>query len=247
MKTSLLRTAALLGPLLGCLLGPLLGALLLPACSPADTEDPDPETSGSGPAEQVTWPEGTVLAFGGIPIDAERIDRHLDLIHVIEPHLVKNDHRRKALTNIVLPVVAGESLFPEERQASFVRAQAMAAAARETGDVPADAPEPTYLTGTWRDVGMTVWDVARTVEPGSFSGVIETPGAWTFVHVLATGVEPGEEFGPLTPVTVQRYDVPYIEREATRDLVQSALDQLPLEIIDPDWESIVPAAYLYQR
>ena len=159
-------------------------------------------------------------------MSAEEIDQHLELIHLIEPHLVESDHRRKALTNIVLPVVAGRVLYPEERQAAFERAQALAAEAREVGRAPEGAPEPLYLTGTWLEVGMPVWDEARRTEAGSFSGVVETPGAWTFVHVLAVGAEPGEAFGPMTQVTVQRYDVPYIEREATRDMLQSAMDQL---------------------
>ena len=112
------------------------------------------------------------------------------------------------------------------------------------GDAPpADAAAP----ASWPEGGMPVWDEARRTEAGSFSGVVETPGAWTFVHVLAVGAEPGEAFGPMTQVTVQRYDVPYIEREATRDMLQSAMDQLELEIVDPEWEKVVPASLLYPR
>lgn len=223
-----------------------LALATLAGCSSGDADSEGTNAGGAG-EEAVTWPEGTVLAYGGEPISAEEVDRHLELIHLIEPHLVTTDHRRKALTNIVLPVAAGRVLFPDARQAAFERAQALAAEARETGRLPEGAPEANYLTGTWRDVGMPVWDEARRTEPGTYSQVIETPGAWTFVHVLAVGVEPGEEFGPRTAVTVQRYDVPYIEREATRDLLQSAMDQLDLEIVDPEWEAVVPASLLYPR
>lgn len=219
--------------------GLLLGTL--PGCG-ADGDAPPADA-----AAPTSWPEGTALVFGGAPVSVDEIDRHLELIHLIEPHLVKSDHRRKALTNIVLPVVAGRVLYPEERQAAFERAQALAAEAREVGRAPESAPEPLYLTGTWLEVGMPVWDEARRTEAGSFSGVVETPGAWTFVHVLAVGAEPGEAFGPMTQVTVQRYDVPYIEREATRDMLQSAMDQLELEIVDPEWEKVVPASLLYPR
>ena len=219
-------------------------ALLLGALPGCGADGAAPPAEAPAPA---SWPEGTALAFGGAPVSAEEIDQHLELIHLIEPHLVKSDHRRKALTNIVLPVVAGRVLYPEERQAAFERAQALAAEAREVGRAPEGAPEPQYLTGTWLEVGMPVWDEARRTEPGSFSRVVETPGAWTFVHVLAAGVEPGEAFGPMTQVTVQRYDVPYIEREATRDTLQSAMDQLQLEIVDPEWEKVVPASLLYPR
>ncbi|MEC8512072.1 MAG: hypothetical protein VX015_07995 [Planctomycetota bacterium] len=225
-STAVFAAALLLGALTGCGGG---------AAAPADAAAP------------VSWPEGTALVFGGTPVSAEEIDRHVELIHLIEPHLVKSDHRRKALTNIVLPVVAGRVLYPDERQAAFERAQALAAEAREVGRVPEGAPEPIYLTGAWREVGMPVWDEARRTEAGSFSRVVETPGAWTFVHLLAVGTEPGEAFGPMTQITVQRYDVRYIDQEATRATLQSAMDQLELEIVDPEWEKVVPASLLYPR
>lgn len=223
----------------------LLGAVALAGllgCGRDDAAGGAPPAAATPPT---TWPAGTVLALGTEPVLAEEVDRHLDLIHLVEPHLVRSDHRRKALTNIVLPTVAARLLAPEERQAAFEHAQALAAEARETGRAPAGAPEPTYLTGTWKDVGMTLWDEARRTEPGAFTALIETPGAWTFAHVLAVGVEPGEPFGPTTQITVQRYDVPFLEREGTRALLQSTIDQLGLQVVDPEWAAVVPGALLY--
>ena len=34
---------------------------------------------------------------------------------------------------------------------------------------------------------------------------------------------------------------------AIRDTLQSAMDQLQLEIVDPEWEKVVPASLLYPR
>ena len=192
------------------------------------------------------YPPGTVLAMGGSPISGAEIDRYVDMVHVIEPHLVKRDHRRKVLANVILPIAVGRALVPaDERDAAFAEAERLATAAKETGKVPEGAAQVQYLTGTWKEIGMTVWNEAKSTEPGSFTGVIETPGAWTFAQILATGVEPGEPFGPLTQVTVQRYDVYYYDREGMRDLIQDGLKELKVEVIDPEWEAAVPPLYLY--
>lgn len=222
-------------------LGTCLVALLpLLSCEKA------PESPKAAPPAKVNWPEGTVLAIGGEPITAEEIDRYVDMVHVIEPHLVKRDHRRKSLTNVALPIAVGRALVPEaDRNAAFQEAERLAAVAKETGKVPEGVAEVQYLTGTWKEVGMTVWNEARSVPPGSFSGVLETPGAWTFVHLLATAAEPGEPFGPITEITVQRYDVYYYDREGMRDLINDGLQQLRVEVVDPEWEAIVPPLYLY--
>ncbi len=187
-----------------------------------------------------------MLSVGGEGVTGAEIDRYVDMVHKIEPHLVKRDHRRKALSNVVLPIAVGRALVPEaDRFAAFEEAERLATAAKETGQVPEGGAEVQYLTGTWKEVGMTIWNEAQSTEPGSFTGVIETPGAWSFAHILAVNVEPGEAFGPLTEVTVQRYDVYYYDREGMRDLIQDGLDQLPIEVIDPEWEAVIPPLYLY--
>ncbi|MEC7232769.1 MAG: hypothetical protein VXW31_07520, partial [Planctomycetota bacterium] len=58
-STAVFAAALLLGALTGCGGG---------AASPADAAAP------------VSWPEGTALVFGGTPVSAEEIDRHVELI-----------------------------------------------------------------------------------------------------------------------------------------------------------------------
>lgn len=228
------------------MLVPIKMAICLVAVLPQLSCDRAPGGSQTALPAEVEWPEGTVLAIGGEPITAQEIDRYVDMVHLIEPHLVKRDHRRKALSNVILPIAIGRALVPEtDRQAAFQEAERLASAAKETGTVPEGAAEVQYLTGTWKEVGMTVWNETRSTSPGSFSGVIETPGAWTFVHLLATTTEPGEAFSPTTVVTMQRYDVYYYDREGMRDLIQDGFDNLRVEVVDPEWEAVVPPLYLY--
>jgi len=220
----------------------------LTAAFPLASCEKSPGTPGSPVAVTATWPDGTVLAVGGEPISGAEVDRYVEMVHVIEPHLVKQDHRRKALANVVLPIAVGRALVPKvDRDAAFREAQRLLSEARETGTLPEGAVEAQYLTGTWKEIGMTIWNEAQSTAPDSFTAVIETPGAWTFAKVLATNAVPGEPFGPLTQVTVQRYDVYYYDREGMRNLIEDGLKELPFEVIDPEWEAVIPPLYLYPR
>ncbi|MEM9801298.1 MAG: hypothetical protein AAGA20_13305 [Planctomycetota bacterium] len=224
----MLRTASLLAG--------IAFAAWAPGCGPG----PSPEPEVPAP----TYPEGTVLAVGGHPITAADVERYVDAVAIIEPEFVERDHRRKVLTNIVLPTAAGAALDPGAREVAFQEAQRLLSAARETGEVPEDAPEPMVLTGTFREVGLAPWALATTMEPMTFSQLQETPGAWTFFKLIATAAPPGE-YGARTEVTIVRYDVPYIPREGAQELLRQALDELTIEVVDPDWEALVPPIHLY--
>lgn len=199
----------------------------------------------SAPPEPPSYPEGTVLAIGGVPITAADVDQYVDAIALIEPEFVERDHRRKVLSNVTFPVKAGAALDPAARDEAFREAQRLLAIARETGVVPKEEIVPTVLTGTFREVGLVPWAVAKDMEPLTFSDLHETPGAWTFFKLTASGAPQGE-FDGLTQVTIVRYDVPYIEREVAREMLQSAVDGLPIEVVDPEWEPIVPPLFLYR-
>lgn len=196
------------------------------------------------PAEERVFPPGTVLVVEDQPILSSDVDRYVDAIGLIEPEFVLRDHRRKVLSNISIPLAAGAALDPEAREVAFARAQSLLSAVRETGELPPDAPEPQVRTGTFKDVGLIPWAIASEMEPLTFSELHETPGAWSFFKLTATSEPPGGFVGG-SQVTIVRYDVPYLPQDAVRGLVQTAVDGFQVEVIDPEWEPMVPPLYLY--
>lgn len=194
--------------------------------------------------EARTFPEGTVLAVDDQPILAADVDRFVGAIELIEPQFVLRDHRRKVLSNISIPLAAGAALEPEARQVAFSRAQGLISTLRETGELPPDAPEPRVMTGTFKEVGLIPWAIATEMEPLTFSELHETPGAWTFFKLTATSEPPGAFVGG-SQVTIVRYDVPYLPQDAVRGLLQTAMEGLQVEVIDPEWEPVIPPLYLY--
>lgn len=208
--------------------------------------------TGCGGTDSDTAPEappgylaGTVLALDGRPITAEEVDRYVPAVGAIESEFALPSHRRKVLSNIVLPVAAGAALDPVRREETFLEAQALLAAARETGEVPPDVALPQTLSGTFKDIGLASWALAREMEPLTFSDLHETPGGWTFFRLIAVPPD-GDMLSPHARFTIVRYDVPYLPREEARALIDDALDGFEISIVDPDWEALVPPIYLYK-
>jgi hypothetical protein len=206
----------------------------LAGCSQPEPDEP----------EQRAHPEGTILVVDDQPILAADVDRFVDAVALIEPEFVLRDHRRKVISNISIPLAAGAALDPAGRDEAFSRAQALLSAFRETGEVPADAPKPQVLSGTFKEVGLISWALATEMEPLTISELHETPGAWSFFKLTASTEAPGE-FEGRSQVTILRYDVPYLPPDAVRGLVQTAMQGFEIEIVDPAWEPMVPPAYLY--
>lgn len=222
----------------------LLPLVLAAAAALAHLAGCGPKEPTPAPAPEV--PEGTVLLVDQQPILASEVDRYVDAVRLIEPEFVLRDHRRKVLSNISIPIAAGAALDPASREEAFERAQRLLAASRETGQVPDDAPAPRVMTGTFKDVGLIPWAIATDLEPLTFSELHETPGAWTFFKLTATTHPPGEFVGH-SQVTIVRYDVPYLPTEAVRGLVQSAIGGFDVQVVDPEWEPLVPPLYLYPQ
>ena len=86
-----------------------------------------------------------------------------------------------------------------------------------------------------------------SMEPGTYSGLLEAPASWVFFKLIATNLEEGEPFAVGTQITIQRYDVPYLPEEGSIQLLQDGIDNLPIEIVDPEWEHIIPPIVLYQQ
>lgn len=229
------------------LLAALASSALLPGCD--DPQAPKATPRSPSPilyAAPGTYAEGTAFAIGGVPVMKADIEEYLPLMRMIDPHLVDTSLRRRALANIVLPIAAGQALDAEAYEAAFQKAQRIRAAVLETGIFPPDAPKANYLTGTWIDVGLVPFKAAAGMEPGTYSPLLESPAAFTFFKLVATNLQEGEAMGPQTELVIQRYDVPYLPDEASVELIQSAIDTLPLEIVDPEWEPIVPPILLYK-
>lgn len=203
-------------------------------CSGALPEEPAPRS----------YPEGTVLVVDEQPILAADVDRFVDAVALIEPEFVLRDHRRKVLSNISIPLAAGAALDPASRDQAFTRAQALLSAFRETGELPEGAPQPRVLSGTFKEIGLIPWAFAIEMEPLTISELHETPGAWSFFRLTASTEAPGES-GGRSQVTILRYDVPYLPEDALRGLIQTAMQGIEIEIVDPAWEPMVPPAFLY--
>jgi len=214
---------------------PLMVALAaFTGCSNSAPEEPAPRS----------YPEGTILVVDDQPILAADVDRFVGAVALIEPEFVLRDHRRKVLSNISIPLAAGAALDPTSREEAFTRAQALLSAFRETGEVPADAPQPRVLSGTFKEIGLIPWALATEMEPLTISELHETPGAWSFFRLTASSEAPGE-FEGRSQVTILRYDVPYLPQDAVRGLLQTAMQGFKIEIVDPEWEPMVPPAFLY--
>lgn len=194
----------------------------------------------------IDYPEGTAFAIGGIPIPKSAVDAYVPLMKLIDPHLAEPALRRAAFANITLPIHAARALDPDSWEAAFQKAQGIHAQVRETGELPADAPTPNYLNGSWLDIGMVPFQAAIGMEPGSYSRLVESPSAWTFFKLIATNLDEGEAYDGLTQVSIVRYDVPFLPQEGSQALVQQAIDTLPFEIVDEEWEHIVPPIVLYK-
>ena len=213
--------------------------LLTPVLCSAGCSEPTPDA----PTPR-SYPEGTILLVDDQPVLAADVDRFVEAIARIEPEFVLRDHRRKVLSNISIPLAAGAALDASAREEAFAQAQSLLSALRETGEMPPDAPEPRVMSGTFKEVGLIPWAIASQMEPLTVSDLQETPGNWTFFKLTATTDPPGE-FGGQSEVTILRYDVPYLPPEGVRDLVQDAVQGFKIEIVDPEWEPMVPPAFLY--
>jgi len=197
------------------------------------------------PSVPKVYPAGTVVAVDGVAVAASEVDRWAAVTALLEPDKVHAHWRRLALSNIVLPLRASEALDPEGRRAAFADAGRLRGLAVELDRIPDDAAVRDVAEGTWNQVGLIDWDVARGLAVGEWSEVYETPGGWAFLRLLERPeVAPGEALGPHAALRFERVHVFYLAPEGLRTLVDDALRQLPVEVVEPDWEPLVPPLFL---
>lgn len=208
---------------------PLLPAVLL-ACGLASSCDPAVEAR--------SWPEGTVVAVGEQPISSAEVDRHLEAMGALDPAYTQPHRRRLALVEVEMPLAFGRSQASEEERAA-ARAEAESWEARRlAGEL--SGPRVAATVGTWADLGMDVWLVARELEPGEASGVVELPGRFAVVEVQERDHDPyagKERFGVRVESFWYASDLPTL----TTEMLEGTL-----EIVDPAWDPIVPGFWKHR-
>jgi hypothetical protein len=194
-------------------------AVLAASCPGADPEDPA-TVSPPAPAPE----DGAVLRVNGAPLTAEDVDRFARPIAELEPQFLRLHHRRLALTNVVLPLAALRTLDPD----GHARAAADASAALEGGAAEL-LGRSSELAGTFRDIGLDLWCLARELPFGEWQGPLELVGRFVVVRLDAReGLEEEE-------VLRGRWiEFAFFEGDL-RARIEEAVDRSRLEIVDPDW------------
>ena len=208
---------------------------LITACGP--TAPPAP---AAGP-----WPPGTVLALNDVPIRADEVDAAGSMVAVVEPSYTLEHLRRLALTNVVLPRLAGVRVAGEAR----IRARVLAdeCHALLAGGASTVAPLRGVVLherdGGYGDVGMECFDYAVNAPPGRWSPVTETIGAFEMFRVeeRSAADAPRE-----MRVRVTACVVPYLDPAESRALIDAQLDRSRIVYVDEAWRDVVPEIWKHR-
>jgi hypothetical protein len=188
-------------------------------------------------APKVELPEGTVMTLNGAAITAAEVDAVADTVALIDPAYTQPHCRRVALTTVIFPRTFGRELAPQERAQARREAEAWDAARRAgTLTGPLEAP----VLGTWEDLGIDLWDGLRELEVGAWSEPLELSGRFAVVQLLDRDhdVRPGHEL-----FEVQLKAFPYV---TTPESLKELCLEARLEILDPEWDPIVPGFWKYK-
>ncbi len=193
-----------------------------------------------------TWPAGTLVCVDEIPVTAEDLAQDVAAVMLVEPQWTERQHWRLAFNEIGLP-------------RAMVRARASAAAreaarkqideefARISADGPMGPPTESGTIGTevygyWKDVGLVAWGAGMSLEPGTWSGLLEVPGAFLRVRLISRTESP---IPAATQVRLQKLEVVYAETGRGLAASETELSKHRLTIVDPDWNAIVPERTKY--
>ena len=216
------------------------------SCGSGGADDPGPGEPTPAPR---TWPADTALAVNDRAIPAAEIDRVAAWVALLEPAEVPTSHRRSALTHVVLERAALAVAHPEARAEERRRAEALLAALEageepdaESGDLGPHGRRA-VAGGTWDDLGLVAWGEAREAPLGSWHGPVEDSGRWLLLKPLehVRGKVPGADLYRIEAITL-----PFVPADLARPDVEAAIDDALLEVVDPAWASIVPAAWRYR-
>ncbi len=195
------------------------------------------------PPEPAQPPQGAVVGVGSTWILEEEVDRWIDTIALLEPTETRPSWRRKALTNVVIPIKLAQLLVPAERELARQRALEVRKVLQTQDTLPADWPETIESkTGRAFDVGLQHWLTAHELPLGQWSDIQEEPGAFLILRVLSA--PPAEDWVANTPVEIEFVQIHYIRTEDDpKLLVEQMRERTHIWAVDPEWEWILPQYY----
>jgi len=214
--------------------------------APTPSEPGAPAEAGLEGAQAADWPEGAVVAMGAVPILRAEVDRIAAWVAVLQPGKATAAYQRMAFTGVLLERAAIANAFPE------ARATALRAAEEFHANLPAgnadlgDVPGIEVREGTWSDVGLMCWGVARDQAPGAWSAPFEESGAWIVQRLRhrAGGPALGEAEGALRlTLDVRAFD--YVPPDFTSATLTETLAATKLTVVDPLIGGLIPAAWRY--
>lgn len=223
---------------------PALLLLGLVACEPAGSNRPAPAPD---PGVPVPLPEGlpadTVFLVEGEPITRAEIEEWVATFQLVEPGKSAQAIKTLVVTNLVLQRAICRVLAPEERKEALFRIEQAHAHLLAGGD-PGESIDLRRIHNNWSsELGMDRWGRARETAQGEFSEVFEGPGYFTFVRRVASP-DP-EDWDPNTEATIEHVTEYYMEPEHMKEIVQGAMGQVKIQIVDPTWRRYLPTYYLH--
>jgi len=200
--------------------------------------------SGGSPVVHV---EGTVLAIEldgrSASITAADVDEWLPTIGMVDPMTTVPARRRLALTNIVMPTVVAGLIDPPAREEAWQRANDAWDVLQEGLMDHKDLLEMEAIEGSFKETGLDVWGMALTMEVEDWSPIFETAGGWVFFRFVGI---PDPPWHPATPILIERAFFPYLDPALGVGQIDGAHDRAVLTIVDPEWETLVPASFRYR-
>ncbi len=190
---------------------------------------------------QPVWPAGTVLALDDRPISAAEVEEAAGCIAQLEPRDSVDQLRRLALTNIVLPRCAAQAIDPQARLLAAKRAEEVQRALAAHTEV--QDPRPEERKGAMLDLGLELWSALMALEPGQWTGVVETAGCFQIAQLKEKGAAP---LPGLVELTAEVYAFPYVPAEDAHDRIEAQLDRSRLVYVDESWRALVPIAWQHK-
>ncbi len=186
-----------------------------------------------------------MLVLDEVPIRADEVDAVGSAIAILEPQDTPLELRHLALTMSIFPRIAARSIDPDARAGALAQAETYRRAL-EDGSLPAgplSGPIEIERTGTFRELGLEIWRTAFDLEPGRWSAIFESPGAF---HIVRVKSRKEASLASMTSLTIGAFDFPFVQLETAKADLEAALDRSRLTIVDPAWRDAVPAVWRYR-
>ncbi len=176
------------------------------------------------------------MALNGQAISADEVDRFHDALGAIDAAYSLTHRRRIALIKVCFPRTYGRI------EGSGARAESREACVewdrrRRAGNLMGP-PEPTVM-GNWESLSLEVFAVARELEIGAWSAIVELSGRYALIQLVGRDHNPR---GGLEQFEVRIESFPYVPH--AENLAERCLEA-HLVIIDPAWDQVVPGYWRY--